>query len=183
MRAGVALAALVVGCSFPDPSFEVARDDVSTDAAEETTVEVGPEDAADTAEADTLEDVVDVAEVDTRVDDPCDVDRDGYRAKGGSCGGNDCDDGDPRANPGVASFVTFDATGKSHGGDWNCNGTIERQLPINVSCGLLGGATCSATKGFTGSPVCGTSGKYVQCVTSGALCVEGTTKTEIQGCR
>jgi len=160
-----------VGCTFPSPDFQsgdTGTSDTSVVDATDSSAAIDTREPPDTRPADS--------------NDPCDKDRDGFKAKGGTCGGNDCDDDDDRASPSVSTYLTFDATGKGHAGDWNCDGTVKRQFEINVSCGLLGGGACSSTKGFTGNPTCGTSGKYVQCVTSGALCVEGTTTTQIQGC-
>lgn len=169
-------------CGFPSPELTAAAEDAGV--VDSSVVEASPdtaEAASDTHAPDDVADTTGEAAIDAS--DPCDKDRDGFKAKGGSCGGVDCDDGDGRANPGVSGFVTYDATGKAHGGDWNCDGKLDRQFDINVSCGLLGGAACSSTKGFSGNPTCGTSGKYVQCATSGALCVEASSRTEIQGCR
>lgn len=175
MRA-VFLLALVAGCSFPSPEFETTSTDGGVDS---TSVSDSAQDS--TPPLDTASSPPDTGVV-TDASDPCDKDRDGERAQGTVCGGKDCDDDDPRAKPSVSDYVTFDATGKSHAGDWNCDGTVKRQFPINVGCGLLGGSACAATKGFTGNPTCGTSGKYVECGTSGALCVEVTSTTRIQGC-
>lgn len=174
MRALV-LAALLAGCSFPSPEFETTSTDASVDS------KPALDSATDTAVVQDSTSSPDTGAVgDTS--DPCDKDRDGYKAQGGTCGGNDCDDDDPRANPGVSDFVTYDATGKTHAGDWNCDGTTKRQFNVNQNCGVLGGKTCAEIKGFTGSPTCGTSGTYIECAISGALCVQVTSTTRIQGC-
>lgn len=189
MRALV-LCALLAGCSFPSPEFEAA----STDAAIDSTATADSDATSDssldsTTPADTALDTdqpSDTTPTDTKpptdTSDPCDKDGDGYKAQGGSCGGNDCDDNDPRANPSVATYVTYDATGKTHAGDWNCDGATKRQFNVNQNCGILGGKSCAEIRGFTGDPTCGTSGKYIECAISGALCVESTSTTRIQGC-
>lgn len=176
MRRALLLLTIVAGCSFPEATFsdEVPDARVDTAVASDTSADA-PVDASDTSPRDVA---------DTNVGpDPCDKDKDGVKAKGDPCGGTDCDDNDPNARPGITEFQTFDATGKPHGGDWNCDGDIEKQYKVDVSCGLLGGAACGMTKGFTSNPGCGKTGEYVQCSTSGTFCVPGTPKTETQGCR
>lgn len=111
----------------------------------------------------------------------CDVDMDGYKAAGPACGGRDCDDRDPRANPGVTEPQTFAPTDASRG-DWNCTDGTQKLHPYNVSCsGLLFG--CGAAAGFSGNPGCGEQGEFVTCQ-PGALnsCSVGSRRTETQAC-
>lgn len=111
----------------------------------------------------------------------CDCDQDDAASEASACGGNDCNDLDP--------FIPHDGFVKSkpvgHGGDWNCDGVVTKQFPVNVNCGLLG--DCNAA-GFTGDPPCGTSGEFVTCKNlplplNGVLCQKGPTETVIQACK
>lgn len=111
----------------------------------------------------------------------CDCDKDDAASEAGTCGGNDCNDLDP--------FIPHDGFVSSkpvgHSGDWNCDGVVTKQFPVNLNCGLL--ANCSAA-GFTGDPPCGTSGEFVTCKNlaiplPGVLCQKGTTETVIQACK
>src|SRR5688572_6713139 len=103
-----------------DASGEVSADAIAdaTDSVEPST-DAPPVDTStgDTSSGDGLPDVdaplpdVVLPEAPVDASDPCDKDGDGYKAKGGTCGGNDCDDTDPRAHPDpLLDFVTFDAT-------------------------------------------------------------------------
>ena len=79
------LAAIVVSCTFPSVTYNDAS--VPVDA----TVEAGDEadvDASDGGEAGDAGDEV----------DPCDEDNDQYKSL--ACDGSDCNDHDPRVNPG-----------------------------------------------------------------------------------
>lgn len=110
----------------------------------------------------------------------CDVDQDGYKAEG-ACGGRDCDDDDPRANPGVTEPQTFPPTDATRG-DWNCMDGTQKLHPYNVSCsGLLFG--CGDTAGFSGNPGCGQQGEFVTCQ-PGPLnsCSVGSRRQATQAC-
>jgi hypothetical protein len=85
-----------------------ARADSGVDAGVDVEPDEGPTDAAtpDSATPDT-----------GPVDEACDRDRDGYRAV--ACGGDDCNDDDPRVNPGAregCSFVDEDCDGNLNNG-------------------------------------------------------------------
>jgi hypothetical protein len=126
----------------------------------------------------------------------CDMDQDGHLAEASymgkppqntacvDAGGNDCDDFDSHAHPGVTAFQTWPAHPPTNG-DWNCDGMVEKEFNINVSCGVLNLGACPSTQGFTGDPICGTAGSYVTCVVmDGILCVTGSTDTTTkQACR
>jgi hypothetical protein len=113
--------------------------------------------------------------------DKCDCDEDGFRSSNPTCAdaGRDCNDLDP--------FIPHDGFVASppngHDGDWDCNGTVTKQFPVNIDCGLLG--DCNAA-GFTGDPGCGVPGAFVTCKKSIVpllLCDVKSTETVIQGCR
>lgn len=115
--------------------------------------------------------------------DPCDQDRDGFRAANALCGGDDCDDGDPRAHPN-ADFVAA-APPATTNGDWNCDGVIEKQWATHVSCFSVGGSSaCDTLSGFLDDPACGESGRFVQCeLRSGSRCVPAAFEIRRQSCR
>ncbi len=187
------------GCTFPDVQVDPAD---TRPPPVDTSVDMGGEvdsDKLDTADvADTGDDVGDSdTSSDTAADsksetgdtawdgNPCDKDGDGWTAIGGTCGGKDCDDNDKNANPDVKTFLTLDATksGNPLKGDWNCDLKVEKQYPVNVTCSSLLVTACAGAAGFKGDPVCGTSGTYVSCKVSGTFCVDGTTSTQVQGCK
>ncbi|HSQ67931.1 MAG TPA: hypothetical protein VLM85_32195 [Polyangiaceae bacterium] len=147
--AAVACALWACSCSFPVVTY--APDDATSGA-----------DAADAA-ADAAGDSP----------DPCDKDGDGYKAL--SCGGNDCNDDDPRVNPG-AGFRTDVPDSGPIPGDWNCDGTVELQY-VTVTCG----ATSCNAQGFDAPTSCGTTGQFVVC--TGVLCPAVDAGTRTQGCR
>jgi hypothetical protein len=114
----------------------------------------------------------------------CDQDGDHDIAPGAVCGGNDCDDHDARAYWGEPDFLTFTPTPTTNG-DWNCDGTLEKQYNASVSCGLVNLGQCDTTSGFTTDPACGVAAAFVQCHTntSGLLCGVVATTMKTQGCR
>ena len=113
--------------------------------------------------------------------DPCDCDEDGVRSDDASCDpvGNDCNDLDPFIPH--DGFVADKPVG--HEGDWNCDGKVTKQFPVNVSCGLL--SDCKAA-GFTTDPACGGTGDFVTCKNSllpFVVCEEASRDSRAQGCR
>lgn len=160
-----------------EPEAEAAAPDAAPDA------DAGPTDAASSDGSDIISDAAPDAPPPEDAGPDCDVDGDGYAAEG-SCGGSDCDDSDPRRNPGVTAPQSHD--GGATGGDWNCNGVVERLYNYNVSCAGLALGECTNVEGFTTSPRCGQSGTYVTCRPGGALnllCVVGTSEVRTQQCR
>ncbi len=156
----------------PDASFDDAG--ASPDAAPDAP----PGDAAGDAPPG------DAAAHDAAVDAPpsldggdCDMDKDGYKAAGGSCGGNDCCDTDPNANPGQTMY--FPAADGCGSFDFNCDGKLETEFLTNVTCGFSG-FTCAGGPGFASNPACGTSAPYESCGVSGFSCVAmpGTNTTQ-----
>lgn len=152
------LASLVVlsSCTFPDVQFGDASAPI--DSGSDVVVVVN--DAGDAGDD---------------AFDPCDMDHDGYKAEGGACGGNDCNDFNAKQHPG-ADFVT-DEPDAAPFGDWNCDGNVEKQYTF-TSCGV---GTCG-TQGFTIDTGCGITNPFVSCnppLTCPAI--DGGMRT--QGCR
>jgi hypothetical protein len=211
----------VVACSFPDVTFsgdggdaDVAEAAVDSTVADEAAPAVdatgndgGIASGDDTGTADDraiVDGFGDARAIDDRgvVDEfvfeaapdapPCDQDLDMFLAEAGACGGNDCDDNDPRAHPG-ADFRT-DPPHPPTNGDWNCDKRVDKQYPANLMCtalnlNALGGQPCSAFSGFVGDPGCGQSDTFVTCV-PGSLLLGNVTcmappdaGTRMQGCR
>jgi hypothetical protein len=113
--------------------------------------------------------------------DACDCDEDGVRSDNPACDpvGSDCNDLDPFIPH--DGFVADKPVG--HAGDWDCDGKVTKQFPVNVSCGLL--SDCAAA-GFTSDPACGATGTYVTCKKSLvplAICEEAARDSRAQGCR
>lgn len=114
--------------------------------------------------------------------DQCDCDEDGVRSNNPVCDppGTDCNDLDDFI-PHQGFVASKPAPGAT--GDWDCDGKVTKQFPVNVSCGLL--SNCNAA-GFTGDPGCGESGTFVTCKPSlvlGIACAVKSTETVTQGCR
>jgi hypothetical protein len=111
----------------------------------------------------------------------CDGDKANTNDAASGCAtlGNDCNDLDPFIPH--DGFVASEPNG--HSGDWDCDGVVTKQFPVNIDCGLL--ANCSGS-GFSGDPACGTSGPFVTCKPSLlplVLCETKSTETVVQGCR
>jgi hypothetical protein len=190
----------------PSDSTVETTSDTSSDATDTSVVTDSAIDSridsvvTDTTMTDTLltdSAVTDSAVADTRVDAPeatmcigsdplCDCDGDGDKAKGKTgCGGSggDCDDGDPRRNSKVTSFLPDVPVG--HAGDWDCNGTVTKEYPEGINCASYLTLTTGCTQqGYKGTPACGTTATLVQCK-AGPLtnCVDGTTTTITVKCK
>ncbi len=186
MRRALVLAALglaCAACSFPDVDYGPGADEAGLSDATRGDASV-PDARTDGA-------LPGDGATEDAAPDPCDFDRDGYKAAdAGTCsakidaGDLDCDDNEKRRNPGVTAFLTDPTTN----GDWNCNKTVEKQFPINVNCGaILGQAACNVAIGFAGDPACGASASYVTCVWNliaiPPLCSVATTISQPQGCK
>ncbi len=153
MRAAMLAPLLVVSCTFPDVEFGDAS----------VPLESGS-------------DVVDADDAAAEASDPCDMDHDGYKAEGGACGGNDCNDNDPRAHPGVTQPV-YDVPDAAPFGDWNCDGVVVPVYPF-YTCGLA--QSCNAQT-FTTNTGCGISNPFVTC-TAALTCAGVDAGTRTQGC-
>jgi hypothetical protein len=189
---GVSLAsigfAVAAACGFPDPALLVAEDDgggddASNDANRAETAspqEAGKDAIADTDAADSGADaIVDSgpsgADAEAACPKPCDCDDDGYLST--SCGGNDCDDHDPRTHP-EAGFVSDPPDGS---GDWDCDGVVVKNAKTNVSC--VGAIPCDAS-GFSGNPGCGQSASFVRCgFVAVSICENIAPSTKVMGCK
>lgn len=95
----------------------------------------------------------------------CNCDGDDAGNNGPGCeltGATDCDDFDDLVFPGQ-EFVIADWDPRSPhtpAQDWNCDGTVTKQMPYDVKCAVVG-ADC--TQGFENDVPCGQSGKYNFC--------------------
>ena len=154
-RVLVASMLVVSSCTFPDVQFGDASApiDTGTDA-------VVVDDAGDAA---------------PDAEDPCDLDHDGYKAEGGACGGNDCNDHNPKQNPGVKQPV-YDEPDAAPFGDWNCDGKVDYDYPF-VACGVN---TCNAQT-FATSTGCGITNPFVTCAAP-VTCAPVDAGTRTQGC-
>jgi hypothetical protein len=145
---------LVSSCTFPDVQFGDASLPVDSGSDVVVANDASTDDGGDAS-------------------DPCDMDHDGYKAMG-SCGGNDCNDNDPRANPGVTQPV-YAQPDAAPFGDWNCDGTVVFVYPF-TACGLN---ACNVQT-FATSTGCGITNPFVTC--TGALCAAADAGTRTQGC-
>ncbi len=167
----------------PDDSGDTLNDDTLGDG----TVGDGTSEVGD-ASLDARDTSFDTGPPDTRVPacesgNPCDCDGDGDEKPGAGCGGTDCDDGDPRRNGKVVGFQTHDATGTTHGGDWDCSGTAEKEFGNGgFACsGVLGGAACTSAKGYTtaaASVKCGGMANIGGCKEELTVCVNDPAKAQ-----
>jgi hypothetical protein len=110
----------------------------------------------------------------------CDQDKDGYRAL--ACeGGTDCCDTDPSAHPTQAMF--FASQDNCLSWDYDCDGKIETEILVNITCSGTGLTGCTGGPGFTSDPACGAMAPYSSCVGSGALaCSASSTMMATQAC-
>lgn len=171
--------AIGAACTFPDPDFlpPGATGDGGAGAGDGGKGSDGttPEAAPPIAEAGAKPDTGPCA-------DPCDCDKDGFRSKKDGCGGDDCDDLDPRAKPG-ANFSTEKANPDTLG-DWNCDGTTERLFKnVDVSCGGIGDFCPQGREGLQADLPCGLSGTYVVCKPNALGCAQADSGVVTQECR
>ncbi len=175
MRRALLLATLIAGCTFPDPAIdETLKDsspfDVSFDSNVGETALVA--DSAADSKPSTCE-----------TGNECDCDGDGDQAIRTGCAGNDCDDGDKRRNSKVTEYQSYDATGTTHGGDWDCDNNVVRELGDKaVSCTGLALGSCAGVQGYTvDKPACGSTVDVVRCKSNGVTCsVDITTKLTVK---
>lgn len=128
----------------------------------------------------------------------CDMDGDGYLAKGAPCNGNDCCDTDATANPSQTMF--FPMPDKCGSFDYNCDGTATPEYSANLTCSGVPAVkcfydcptnpcTCAAMQcnyGYLGAdPGCGNAAPYGTCTSNmlGTACVTPTTApNQTQAC-
>jgi hypothetical protein len=167
---GVLSSAIVLACGFPDPVLL----DLSSEGG--ATSSSGGQQPDATIDGRLPDGAPILPDGDPGVDvnpcpakpNPCDCDEDGFLAK--RCGGDDCDDFDLRAKP-DAGFRS-DPPSAGSNGDWNCNGTPERQERTEFTaagCNGLVKNLCNDSGGYTLIPGCGTVGKYIKCSSSGPM--------------
>jgi hypothetical protein len=109
----------------------------------------------------------------------CDFDHDTYKAKGATCGGNDCCDTDNKANPGQQGY--FPATDACGSFDYDCSGKLEPEYSSNIVCGGTGLTGCTGGPGFVGAdPGCGNTAVYGVCVPNGTLACKPGQFTNVQ---
>lgn len=97
----------------------------------------------------------------------------------------DCDDGDPLAHPGQASYFPTPSSGTSSF-DYNCDGVEEQELLAKASQCAWTGSGCSGGGWKVIAPPCGQSGTYIDCVKKGGPGFPGCSAVEspkIQACR
>ena len=134
------------------------------------------------------------SDADTKIDAAgcvsCDCDNDGYFSRDGGCEGGpgavyDCDDSDKFISPAqgfVAEFTWTSVHPLAY--DWNCDGTVQRAYPTNLSCGGTIITGCTGGQGFQGSgPNCGNSADYFECKGVNGLCVAAKLDTRTQLCK
>lgn len=180
----------LASCTFPDVQISDdaalpgdANDfdaTVDGDAAPDARPDVRDSSAVDAVDATTDAPIDTAPPIDAGCIKTCDCDNDGDRAKGGACGGLDCDDFDAEANTKVTTFKTFKARGTSLG-DWNCDGKVVKAKTDGVNCGSLLIGACG-TEGFIGPTGCGDTATYVVCQPNVTFCKDGPTHSDIQGC-
>lgn len=191
---------IAVSCSFPEPTIVDDPDGSSESGTEDTgqdVVEDGGGGQPDVIELDAplpFDATSDKPAVDA-ADGCCDCDDDGYLAKDAAphCAdagkpSGDCDDLDPRANPG-AGFVTDLPTNDTKG-DWNCDGTYSLQYQLKLDCSNSSSLivdNCSAINGFQAELVgCGVqSPTWVSCKAPflAGPCGTGSSEIRTQGCK
>lgn len=170
MKRALLLATLLAGCSFPEPTIvdELANETASDGSVAET--------MADTAATDAKVNLCETLE-------PCDCDGDGDKDKRSGCGGNDCDDGDPRRSSLVTSFLGHSVDGTGHSGDWDCSMTVTKEYAEDIKCVTYLATTGCSQQGYKGTPACGTMATFVRCKAGTINCAEDTTSSIIVKCK
>ncbi|MDB4942132.1 MAG: hypothetical protein JWP97_1666 [Labilithrix sp.] len=187
MAFGIALGAgalgVFVACSFPDVAFAPGGEGGTDGAAQDGFVGDGGSGGDGSADLDAVPPIDGTSEKpDTGpCVDPCDCDKDGHKSREAGCGGDDCDDTDPRANP--DQNFRKDLATKTTMGDWNCDGKTERVITsVNVTCS----AACpSGREGLAADIPCGTFGEYITCQSAlgGLGCQQSDSGVRQQECR
>lgn len=192
----------VAACSFPEPQLvpdeggtnpDAPGGDTSTDGSADTGGDSDP--FADVVEPDAAP-PIDATSEKPFVDAAgcfCDCDKDGFRRSDQDAAGCDasttefdCDDLDPRANPG--SGFRKDQPTVDTRGDWNCDTFTNREIKrVNLKCSDLNGGlignNCTGAEGFTGDPGCAEEGTYVVCHSVNLACDVKENRVEKQGCK
>ena len=194
---------VAAACGFPNPAIE-GDEGGTTPGVDASDADAGATDGQvnDGPVFDGGLDVTIVTDAGSKIDpsgcdatSSCDCDKDGFHhltVDGGvTCdasvvqGNVDCNDYDTRYRPNQEFVQTPGDTPGSE--DWNCNGTIERALTVNVTCaGITNLFTCQNLQGFRGAPDCGISDPYVFCTKGGLAgldCVEGNVQSRPQACK
>lgn len=178
------LAVAIVACGFPSVSFlpgDAGSDAAGLDAAG---LDASIDATQDRATPPLIEGGDATKPPPLEGGNACDKDGDGHKAPGPMCNGDDCDDDDWRANPGVTTWV-YDLANVTTQGDWNCDKTVDVETPALFKCGDYS-TSCASHAGFDGNPACGDFGTYVTCKANPVLllpCVNDTTKMKRQGCK
>jgi hypothetical protein len=206
--AAIAVALLAgPGCTFPDPQLEGGADDVGPgggDAPRADGSDARVPETGTTGDAPASDDGIDTADThlidDTNPPPPddggedtgtvtCDRDHDGYQPIAAGCappsGEADCDDDTFAANPSVRDLViAAPPPTLPLGGDWNCNGVLEKQY-TQIAAGCAGlSLGCTSRSGILADVPCGATTTYVTCAVSTLLgCVDGATTTVTMGCK
>jgi hypothetical protein len=179
-------APLVAACTFPDLTYS----DGGIDGGDGSTLVDGA--SAEGGAADATNDSSDASDAlatgdggagpDARPDAPiCDQDEDSYRAEGGACGGNDCCDIDSDAYPGQKKF--FYQSNKCGSFDYNCNGKLDPEYPVSLTCSGTAATGCAGGSGYLTDPGCGNPAPLYTCVGNGLLaCTPGQPISQQQGC-
>jgi hypothetical protein len=184
-RASVLVLAIVVGCGFPNLSYEAGdggppQDGASTPDGDSSSSSGGADAAQDWLVDGPTSDGASSSSSGGEAGNPCDQDADGY--DNASCGGKDCCDTDAKAHPGQAAWFTAQDNCMSF--DYDCDGKEEHEYPASLTCGYVwslgcipscsgtscvcGGVSCST--GYVGpDPGCGVGAEYDQCQPANAF--------------
>jgi hypothetical protein len=117
------------------------------------------------------------ATYDAGASDLCDVDHDGHRARGDTCGGDDCCDYDGRSYPGQPSY--FEAVDACGSFDYDCDGKSSPRYDLSACKLVL--FTCSGD-GFAAATACGISSDYISCEYDVLVCA-AKKALRVQPCR
>ncbi|MDF2691861.1 MAG: hypothetical protein K0S65_244 [Labilithrix sp.] len=193
------LVAVGAACTFPDVTFgaaennDAASEDGGVDGGDaDSTFDAG--DFGDVARRDDANQILDASacgadgmikcdcDDDEYADMNCDVDAAGIVSKRGNpLRPGDCDDLDGLRHPNAG---LTEAIPVGHDGDWDCDGTVEREPKGNIKCSGSG-LGCIGDPGFLSEPGCGTKADFYGCEAPGVLaaCVATPKGPVTQLCR
>ena len=189
-----ALGAILVACSFPSPTLVDVEDASPTSDVSPATDSASSADAVEEVRSDAFYTgdssfifVDGGADAESGLFN-CDKDGDRVFASGAPCGGLDCNDDDanmyPAENHPYSTLPPAAGAPPGNGGDWDCNGQVQKQYLTNIECGGLTNLGCAISMGFKGDPACGSKGEFITCAKNGfGICVVASTIQQTQGCK
>jgi hypothetical protein len=171
--AGTAISGLPAEASatLPEPDSSVGAATDETTLADDAALDMSPA-------SDTVAPAVDAVADDAPGPPSCDVDGDGYLAKGAPCFGTDCCDIDSDVHPGQTQYFTTPSQCGNY--DYDCDGIATPEYAV-ANCQWVG-LGCTGD-GFVDITACGVIASFEVCTSTSALTCSASVGSLIQACR